>query len=299
VSLRIGLKVDVCNRRSLEEGVPCLLRIFGEFGVQASFFVAFGPDNSGKAVRRVFRRGFLKKMIRTRAPRTYGLKTLLYGTLLPAPMVGEALPQLLNQIKDARHEVGLHGWDHVGWHDGLARMTHNDVSESVSRACRLFEQSLGGPPRFSGAPGWQATPTSLRIQDEYGFAFASDCRGQKPFYPCIAGVVLKTLQIPTTLPTSDELIGVGGMNEQALADYYLRSLRQNCVNLLGLHAEIEGLRYAGWLRTFLAASLQRGAKFSLLSEIAQQESTVAGPDEVLRREIPGRAGTVACQRGIP
>ena len=297
MSLKIALKVDVCNRRSLEEGVPGLLRILGEFGVQASFFVAFGPDNSGKAVRRVFRRGFLRKMIRTRAPSTYGLKTLLYGTLLPAPLVGESLPQLLIQIKEARHEVGLHGWDHVGWHDGLAGMALDDVRESLRRASRLFAQSLGTRPLFSGAPGWQVTPTSLQIQDEYGFAFASDCRGQRPFYPRVAGTVLKTLQVPTTLPTSDELLGRDGMNEQALADYYLRSLREDCVNLLGLHAEIEGLSYAGWLRTFLAASLRCGAQFSLLSEIAQHERAIATVDEVVHREIPGRAGTVACQKG--
>lgn len=297
MSLIIGLKVDVCNRRSLKEGVPGLLRTLGEFGVRASFFVAFGPDNSGKAVRRIFRRGFLRKMIRTRAPSTYGLKTLLYGTLLPAPLVGESLPQLLNQIKEARHEVGLHGWDHVGWHDRLPRMTLDDVRASMSRASQLFEQSLGSPPLFSGAPGWQVTPASLQAQDEYGFAFASDCRGQKPFYPRVAGAVLKTLQIPTTLPTSDELLGVDGMNEQALADYYLHSLHQDSVNLLGLHAEIEGLSYAAWLRTFLAASLRRGAQFLLLSEIAQHERAMAAPDEVLHREIPGRAGNVACQKG--
>ncbi len=297
MSLRIGLKVDVCNRRSLEEGVPGLLRILGEFGVQASFFVAFGPDNSGRAVRRIFRRGFLRKMIRTRAPSTYGLKTLLYGTLLPAPLIGEALPQLLNQIQQARHEVGLHGWDHVGWHDGLARMSHDDVRRSLRRARELFEQSLGALPFFSGAPGWQVTPASLKIQDETGFAFASDCRGQKPFYPRVTGTVLKTLQVPTTLPTSDEILGVEGMNQQALADYYLRRLREDRVNLLGLHAELEGLRYAGWLRTFLAASLRRGAQFLLLSTIAKQESFTAAADEVLSQEIPGRAGTVACQKG--
>lgn len=297
MSLRIGLKVDVCNRRSLEEGVPGILRILVEFGVHASFFVAFGPDNSGKAVRRIFRRGFLRKMIRTRAPSTYGLKTLLYGTLLPAPLIGEALPQLSNQIKQAGHEVGLHGWDHVGWHDGLARMNHDDVRESLRRACELFEQSLGDLPLFSGAPGWQVTPESLQIQDENGFTFASDCRGRKPFYPRVAGTVLKTLQIPTTLPTSDEILGVEGMNQQALADYYLRRLREDRVNLLGLHAELEGLRYAGWLRTFLAASLRRGAQFLLLSTIAKQESSTAAADEVLSQEIPGRAGTVACQKG--
>jgi undecaprenyl phosphate-alpha-L-ara4FN deformylase len=298
VSLRIGLKVDVCNRRSLEEGVPGLLRSLGEFGLRASFFVTFGPDNSGKAVRRIFRRGFLRKMIRTRAPSTYGLKTLLYGTLLPAPLVGESLPELLLQIKEAGHEVGLHGWDHVGWHDRLSKMDLDDVRESFKRASRLFEQSLGIRPSFAGAPGWQVTPASLRVQDEYGFAFASDCRGQAPFYPRVAGAVLKTLQIPTTLPTSDELLGADGMNEQALADYYLRSLREDCVNLLGLHAEIEGIRYRGWLRRFLAASLRRGVQFSLLSDIARDERVLATADEVVCREIPGRAGTVACQSGM-
>ena len=299
MAFEIGLKIDVCNRRSLEEGVPGLLRILREFGVQGSFFIAFGPDNSGKAARRIFRRGFLRKMIRTRAPSTYGLKTLLYGTLLPAPLVGEGLPQTLHRIKETGHEIGLHGWDHVGWHDRLTRMSENGVRESLSRASGLFEHSLGVLPLFSGAPGWQVTPASLQVQDEFGFAFASDCRGERPFYPRVAGRLLKTLQIPTTLPTSDELLGIDGMNEQLLADYYLRRLREDCVNLLGLHAEIEGLSYMGWLRTFLAASLQRGAKFLLLSSIAKEASVTAGTDEILHHEIPGRAGTVACQRGMP
>jgi hypothetical protein len=185
----------------------------------------------------------------------------------------------------------------VGWHDGLAKMTPDDVRESLSRASGLFEQSLGSPPIFSGAPGWQATPASLQVQDQYGFAFASDCRGQKPFYPRVSGTVLKTLQIPTTLPTSDELLGIDGMDEEGLANYYLCNLREDSINLLGLHAEMEGLRYSGWLRAFLARSLAAGAQFSLLSEIAQQASLAATPDEVLRQEIPGRAGTVACQKG--
>ena len=236
-------------------------------------------------------------MIRTRAPSTYGLKTLLYGTVLPAPAVGEAKPEILKQIENIGHDVGLHGWDHVGWHDGLARMADDDVRQSLTRARGLFEQSLGNRPVFSGAPGWQMTPTSLRVQDECGFAFASDCRGQQPFYPRVAGAVMKTLQIPTTLPTSDELLGMDGMKEQALADYYIARLRVDRVNVLGLHAEMEGLRYGSWLRTFLARSLELGAQFSLLSEIAQRERADAAVDEVIQKEIPGRAGLVAYQKG--
>ena len=81
----------------------------------------------------------------------------------------------------------------------------------------------------------RATGVSLR---DYG-CMLSDCREQRPFYPQLEGTVLGTLQIPTTLPTSDELLALGGMKEHALADYYLGRLKEYPVNILGLHAEIE------------------------------------------------------------
>lgn len=296
MALEIALKVDVCNRRAFEEGVPGLLEVLAEFGVRASFFVAFGPDNSGKAIRRIFRRGFVKKMIRTRGVATYGFKTLLYGTLLPAPAVGEALPEVLREIESAGHEVGIHGWDHVGWHDGLSRMTAEEMAASYGQAVRIFEQTLQHRPLFSGVPGWQVSPTSLVVQEEFGFVFASDCRGQQPFYPCVDGKAITTLQVPTTLPTSDEILGTPGITEETIAGYYLDHLKQDRLNVLGLHAEFEGLKYAGWLRAFLAAAVERHAQFLLLSEIARRSVDSATANEIVQLEIPGRAGAVACQK---
>jgi len=296
VAPEIALKVDVCNRRALEMGVPGLLEVLAEFGVRASFFVAFGPDNSGKAIRRIFRRGFVKKMIRTRGVATYGFKTILYGTFLPAPAVGEALPEVLGALESAGHEVGIHGWDHVGWHDGLSGMTVEEMRVSCRRAIRMFEQTVGHKPSFSGVPGWQVNANSLCIQEDFGFVYASDCRGYQPFYPRVDGTILKTLQIPTTLPTSDEILGTPGITEETIAGYYLDHLKRDRLNVLGLHAEFEGLKYAGWLRTFLAAAVERGAKFLLLSEIARRSVGSAPAVEVVQLEIPGRAGTVACQK---
>lgn len=292
----IALKVDVCNRRALEKGVPGLLPMLAEFGVKASFFVAFGPDNSGKAIRRIFRRGFLKKMIRTRGVATYGFKTLLYGTLLPAPDVGHALPELLQEVESAGHEVGIHGWDHVGWHDGLNHMAAEEIRESYVQAIRVFQQTLRHKPSFSGVPGWQVNSNSLRIQEDFGFVYASDCRGRQPFYPRIDGALLTTLQIPTTLPTSDEILGTPGITEETIAGYYVDNLKHDTVNVLGLHAEFEGLRYAAWLRAFLGLAVARRAQFSVLSQIAQRVAGSAPTDEVVQLEIPGRAGPVACQK---
>ena len=89
------------------QGVPRLTRMLDEReGVTATFFIAMGPDNSGRAILRVFKNpGFLTKMRRTRAVSMYGLRTVLSGTLLPARPIALAFPQ-----RDARARArGLRG----------------------------------------------------------------------------------------------------------------------------------------------------------------------------------------------
>jgi undecaprenyl phosphate-alpha-L-ara4FN deformylase len=107
----LGLKVDVDTRRGMEEGLPALLSLFAEFGVRATFFLSFGPDNSGKAVFQMVRNPrFLFKMIRTNAPGLYGFRTALYGTVLKAPMIASAFPDICRQIEERGHEVEFHAW---------------------------------------------------------------------------------------------------------------------------------------------------------------------------------------------
>ena len=78
------IKVDVDTDRGTREGVPALVAILKRHSVPATFLFSLGPDNTGKAIRRVFRPGFLKKVSRTRVTKLYGWRTLLSGTLLPA-----------------------------------------------------------------------------------------------------------------------------------------------------------------------------------------------------------------------
>ena len=117
---RLAIKVDVDTLEGFRKGVPALMEVLDAHAVKASFFLALGPDHSGRAIFRIFRqRGFLEKMWRTRAPALYGFKTMCYGTLLPGPKIGAAAPHLAPQLAAAGHEVGLHGYDHVRWHDHL------------------------------------------------------------------------------------------------------------------------------------------------------------------------------------
>lgn len=292
--IEVAFKVDVCNHRALHAGLPELLRTLDRAGAPASIFVSFGPDHSGRAIRRIFRRGFLTKMLRTRAPRMYGVRTLFSGTLLPAQAVGESAAALLRAAEAAGHAVGLHGFDHVGWQDGVAQMDEASVRASYARSLDLFAQTLDHAPRFSGAPGWQITPASLRVQDELGLAFASDCRDGAPFYPELDGGSAKTLQVPTTLPTSDELLAAGAARERELDGWYQAHLAPDRPNVIGVHAEAEGIHFAGWLRRWLDALRERAVAFVSLTDVAERERGRAATHRVVARELPGRVGPVAC-----
>ena len=82
--VRLAVKVDVDTWLGAREGIPRLMEIFAARKIKASFYLSLGPDNSGRAVRRIFTRpGFLGKMIRTRAPGTYGLRTMFMGNAAP------------------------------------------------------------------------------------------------------------------------------------------------------------------------------------------------------------------------
>lgn len=71
---KIAIKIDVDTKRGYDEGVPRMLDVFKQENIKATFFFSMGTDNSGKAIRRIFRKGFLTKMLRTKAPSTYGFK---------------------------------------------------------------------------------------------------------------------------------------------------------------------------------------------------------------------------------
>ena len=289
VQAPVALRVDVDTRRGLREGVPRLLELFARLDVAASFFVTMGPDRSGLAIRRAWRPSFLLKMLRTNPLRLYGLRTLLSGTLLPAAPVGAGSPALLRDLAGAGHEVAPHGWDHVGWQDRVDRLPVDALRRDFTRAARAFEAAVGTAPSASAAPGWRTSAAALVVQEELSLRYASDVRGRVAVRPRVPGGVLKTVQIPTTMPTMDELLGrtrdVAGALSAALGDG---------LNVFTLHAEVEGgpllEPFSAWL-----TSVRRGGRaFVRLRDLA--EVVLSGPvadGPIGRARIPGRSGWVA------
>ena len=291
----IALKVDVDTYVGTRDGVPQLLAIMERFNVKATFYFSLGPDNSGKAIRRIFtRKGFLKKMLRTKAPSMYGIRTLLYGTLLPPPQIGASFPEVLRRTAAQGHEVGIHCWDHVKWHDYLPWLPKQSAALELGKASALFESIFGRRATTTAAPGWTVTPASLEIQDAMGLEYSSDSRGSAPFYPVMGGRRFNTLQIPSTWPTMDELLGENGITPATINDHYLSLLRPG-LNVHTIHAELEGMSMAPVFTDLLERLQARNVRFITLGEAARQFADHAQNDSLTMGEIAGRAGQVALQ----
>ena len=206
--MQVALKIDVDTHEGLKTGVPAMAAMLSREGVTASFYVAMGNDNSGKAIRRVItNRGFLTKMFRTRAVSMYGWRTILSGTLLKA-QVALAFPDLLRDLNDRGFEVGVHGYDHVRWQDRIDELSEAGIAQELEDAFEVYRAVFAQEPRGYAAPGWRANAISMRLVDRAGLLYHSDTRGTTPiFIPRVDGAALTTPEIPTTLPTLDEVLG--------------------------------------------------------------------------------------------
>lgn len=293
--MKLVLKVDVDTYEGTRHGVPALLDLFRRYGAPATFLFSLGPDHTGRAIKRVFRPGFLSKVSRTSVLEHYGLKTLLYGTLLPGPDIGRRCADILRGVAAAGHEVGVHCFDHARWQDDLPRGGAAMVQREMRRAVERFTEVFGTRPLVHGAAGWQMPDSALLAEADLGFTVASDTRGGTPFLPVVEGRTLDVLQIPTTLATLDEILGG---DDEAGRDPIGWMLRQTAAtpgdHVYTLHAELEGRRLLADFERLLAGWRDQGYTFTTLGQFASGLDRAALPRRVVRAgSVPGRSGTLA------
>lgn len=300
MSFILGIKIDVDTERGTREGVPQLLDILQSFSIPATFLFTLGPDNTGRALKRIFRPGFLQKVQRTSVISTYGLRTLGNGVFWPGPHIGKRHADIMRKTAELGHEVGIHAYDHVRWQDGLAHMRADQVAAEFNKAAAEFSRIFNFPARSAGAAGWQANAYSLQAYDDHQLLYGSDTRGEFPFFPRVQDKQFATLQIPTTLPTLDELLGREEFPYADLAATYTRWLRIDRPNILTIHAELEGMQHKDWFCQLLTYCKQLNCQFTTLAQIATElleQRALIPVCEMVPGEVEGRSGTLAKQNG--
>jgi undecaprenyl phosphate-alpha-L-ara4FN deformylase len=296
--MEVALKIDVDTHQGMERGVPRLAQMLEREGITASFYIAMGPDNSGRAIWRVFRnRGFLKKMFRTNAVAMYGTRTILSGTVLPARPIALAFPEMMRGLRRSGFEVGVHGYDHVRWQDDIDRIGDLGVRDELRDAGEAFRAIMGAAPRCFAAPGWRTSSAALVALEDLKLDYHSDTRGTEPYRCVVDGRTLLTPEIPTTLPTLDEVMGRPELRSaEAVRGFYLSQVKGDALNVHTIHAETEGMGQLDNFTALVRALKEGGAQFVQLREIAARLPTAELPVcEVIRTTLPGRAGWISAQ----
>lgn len=289
----VGLRIDVDTLRGTRQGVPALLRVLSARALLGTFFFSVGPDNMGRHLWRLLRPAFLLKMLRTDAPSLYGWDILLRGTLWPGPNIAQACAAQILAADQAGHEIGIHAWDHHLWQNRCGRMGEAEAAAQTGRAAEALTAILGRDADCAAAPGWRATAATIRSRARLPLRYGADCRGRSIFRPAIQGEVFSLPQIPSTLPTYDELAGPD-CSDLEYNQRLLDRIRPGALNVLTVHAEVEGVARIALFESFLDQARRRGLSFVPLGELLSRTGSIPACALDMGR-VPGREGWVAVQ----
>ena len=245
-----GLRIDIDTIKGLTEGVPQILDILEETEIHATFFVTTGPDRTGRNLFQLNKRK--TSSFKMNPLRRYGLKQILYGLLLPAPLM-ELHQNIIKEIARKGHEVGLHGYDHYRWANYLPQMSVKEITSCLNTGIQILSLITGKRPNGFASPAFKWSSNSLKVQNKFKFNYSSDMHGETVFYPQIGSKILKILQIPVTQPSIEELEGKGISNSN-IVKYYSIQIRNQTFVTLYIHAGYEGIFKKGLLRRILNES---------------------------------------------
>lgn len=278
---QIALKIDVDTYQGTRSGVPALSELLQRHDAKATFFFSLGPDHSGREPKS----GSLK--------RYYDLRSRLHGRVLPGPDIGASCQDILREIATAGFETGIHAWDRALWEQRILGGDNNLAETEIDKACKCFSEIFQTSAQAHAAAGWRTNRHALRLTQRRGFSYASDCRGSHPFRPVIDGELIDCPQIPTTLPTLDELLALepGFSADQAMDRIFKLSTAIPGDHVFTLRAELEGMAFINAFEALLARWKDSGVQLLALGDVRSSLDVAKLPrHSVEQGEIPGRPG---------
>lgn len=257
---RIALRIEVPGYRS-RAALPLLADLLRAQGAGASFVFALGPDGFGRSLARH-----------------------CVGTL--------------RQVRDAAFDLGTLGWRPAKWIKQAEHAAPDWIDDQLQRSIDTFARVFELAPQLHAAPGWRSHPHALRLTQRLGFRYASDTRGRHPFIPVWNGEIVRCPQIPTTLPTLDELIASPRQDRSAstAALLALTATPPLAGHVFTLEATPAVSRDPTTVRQLLDGWREQGYEVVSVQTLARDLDVDKLPrHEVVTGKVPGRNGTVLLQ----
>jgi undecaprenyl phosphate-alpha-L-ara4FN deformylase len=264
--VKIGLRISVATARGAALAVPRLVELLARNGAGATFYFNLGPDR----LHRYF----------------------------PGRNVGDRAAGAMAMAREAGFEVGIYGWDPVRWTHRMRPGDARWIQDALGRACEAFERLVGEPPRTHAAPGWQANRQVMRLTQRLGFHYAADTRGRLPYMPVCEAELALCPQLPTTLPTLDELVDGGDVRTETAHESVLDATtgEHGASHVFALRAELGATLLASAFERLLEAWRARGCEIVALRTLFESLELARLPRHtVLPHELAARSGTCAVQ----
>ncbi|MBK7686640.1 MAG: polysaccharide deacetylase family protein [Rhodocyclaceae bacterium] len=296
--MKIALRICAETYRSTREGVPRLVEILQQHKVGATFLFVLGPDQTGRAVRQGFSHQAMRRAEHESAIERYGFPTLLYGTVLPAPDISHRCTSILTETKAAGFETAVHGWNPQQWLGQINSANAIWTATQMQRAHQRYKEIFGDDAGGHGAAKWQMNVHALRLTQRLGYRWASDCRGTHPFVPVWNGEPIHCAQLPTSLPTFDELIGRDGHTAENVHQQLLKmtASTQSTEHVFSLTADFARMKLNSTLNSLLVGWAEQGHEICSLDTLRNSLDFATLPrHELTFRTVAGRAGLLLTQ----
>jgi undecaprenyl phosphate-alpha-L-ara4FN deformylase len=262
--VKIGLRISVATARGAALAVPRLVEVLARHGATATFYFNLGPDRLHR--------------------------------ILPGRKIAARAASAIATAREAGFEVGVYGWDPVRWPHRMRPGDAPWIESALTRSCEAFEQLVGEPPRTHAAPGWQTNRHMLRLTQRLGFHYAADTRGRHPYMPVCEAELALCPQLPTTLPTLDELIDGGDAPRETAHETVLEAMAGGENHVFALRAELGATTLAPAFERLLDAWRARGCEIVALRTVFESLELARLPRHVvLPHELAAHAGTCAVQ----
>jgi hypothetical protein len=266
----LSLKIYADTLNGYRDGVPRLLDIFGELGIEASFFFGMGTESTGGAISRIM--GESREIV-------------------------ASAPGILRDAFKRGQDCGIYGWNPQEWRNRLEKIKDTTLESDMKRAIEYFARRTGRRPNGFAAPGCRVNYMSLRIQDDMSLRYCSDTFGFYPFLPRLSWKVFVTPQIPSTLPPVEVILKRTSEAEAREGFSELADSIGEGLNVLPLNATVAN---AGVIcpafYDFLLRMREDGVKFMSLNSVARSiDAELLEPCEIIFAKAFGMSNEVAVQ----
>jgi peptidoglycan/xylan/chitin deacetylase (PgdA/CDA1 family) len=203
----------------------------------------------------------------------------------------------MRSVRDAGFEVGIRCFDSNRWQEQVAKREFEWTKREMQRAVDRFVEIFGIASKSHAAANGQLNRHALRLMQHFGFNYTSDTRGTHPFIPTWNAEIIACTQLPTTLPTLDELINRNGITVDNVAQYLLQLTKNPPPegHVFTLQAELAGGKWLPVFEQLLDGWKAQGYDIVSLRKYVEGLPASLPRHEVEMRAVEGSIGTQAVQ----